>query len=117
MKKVCILIKSCSYGMASAGEAYRTIVGLAGMEVDTNVVLVDDGVFIAMKGQDPSEIEMQSLELAYTSIGEFGAKLYVHKESMEKRGVKEDEIIEANMLNTDGLKKIINEMDAVITFT
>jgi len=117
MKKVCVLVKSCTYGMASPGEAYRAIIGLAGMDVDTSAVLVDDGVFAAIKGQDPSVIEMQSLELAYKSIGEFGAKLYIHKESMEKRGIKKDEIIEANMLDTDALRKMINEADAVITFT
>jgi len=117
MKKACVLVRSCTYGMASSGEAFRTIIGLAGMGVETNAVLLDDGVFVALKGQDPSVIEMQNLEKAYNSLKDFGAKLYIHKKSMEKRGIKEDEILEAEVINTDTLRKMINETDAVITFT
>ena len=87
------------------------------MDVETSAVLLDDGVFIALKNQDPTGIEMKSLELAYTSLEEFGVDLSVHKESMEKRGIKEDEIIEAKVLDTDGIRKLINSVEAVVTFT
>ena len=36
---------------------------------------------------------------------------------MEKRGIKEDEIIEAKVLDTDGIRKLINSVEAVVTFT
>ncbi len=116
MKKTIILIRAAPYGMASAGEGFRGIIGVAGMGIETHAVLIDDGVFVAKKGQNPSKIEMQKLEDAYKSLSDFGAKLYIHKESAEIRGVSQEETIEAEWIDTLRLKELINSVDAVVTF-
>lgn len=115
-KKVLVLIRTSPYGMASAGEGFRTIIGLAGMGVETHAVLVDDGVLVALKGQDPSVLEMHKLEDAYSQLADFGAKLYVHLPSLAERGLLQEDCIGVKFLSDDKLRELIWKVDHVITF-
>ena len=115
-KKVLILIRTSPYGMATAGEGFRAIIGLAGMEVKTHAVLVDDGVFIAHKGQNPDALEMHKLEDTYAQVGDFGAKLYVHLASLTQRGLLKEDCIPVEFIDDDKLRELISEVDHVITF-
>lgn len=116
MKKATVLIRAAPYGMASAGEGFRGIIGLGGLGVETHAVLMDDGVFVAKKGQNPSKIEMQKLEDAYKAVSDFGAKLYIHKESAEVRQVSQEETVEAEWIDTPKLRELINSVDVVVSF-
>ena len=114
---IVFLIRTCPYGMASAAEAYRAVIGVAGMGLATKAVFVEDGVYSIVKNQKPETIDMHPIVEAYKQVGEFGAKLYIHKESMEQRGLNSDEIIEAEIIDTEELKKIIEGAKHIVTFT
>ena len=114
---IVFLIRTCPYGMASAAEAYRAVIGVAGMGLDTKAVFVEDGVYSAVKNQKPETIDMHPIVEAYKQVGEFGAKLYVHKESMEERGISADELIEAEIIDTEMLREIIKNAKHIVTFT
>ncbi len=115
--KAVFLIRTCPYGMASAAEAYRAVIGVAGMGIETKAVFVEDGVYSIVKNQNPEGIDMHPIVEAYKQVKEFGAELYVHKESLEERGLSPDELIEAKVINTEELRKLIEDTDKVITFT
>lgn len=116
VKKVLILIRTSPYGMASAGEGFRAIIGLAGMGVETHAVLVDDGILVAHKGQDPEVLGMHKLEDAYSQVADFGAQLYVHEPSLGERGLLKDDCISVEFLTDDKLRELISTVDHVITF-
>ncbi len=116
MKKVIIFIKAGPYGMASPGEGFRAVIGLAGMGFEVHTVLIDDGVFVLKKGQAPEKIEMHNLEEAYSSIPDFDAKLYAYKPSLDDRGLTKDMIIDAEIIDRDALKKLLDSVDATVTF-
>ncbi len=115
-KKVMILIRTAPYGMASAGEGFRAIIGLAGMGVETHAVLADDGVLVAKKRQNPEALGMHKLEDAYSQLGDFGAKLYVHEPSLTERGLLKDDCISVEFITNDELRELISKVDHVITF-
>ncbi len=115
-KKVIVLIRTSPYGMASAGEGFRAVIGLAGMGVETHAVLADDGVLVAHKGQSPDALGMHNLSEAYSQLGEFGAKLYVHLESLTRRGFLQEECIPVEFVTDERLRELIAEVDHVITF-
>lgn len=115
-KKVLVLIRTAPYGMASAGEGFRAIIGLAGMGVETHAVLVDDGVLIAHKGQNPDALAMHKLEDAYVQLSDFGAKLYVHLASLAQRGILKEDCIPVEFIDDDKLRELIRKVDHVITF-
>jgi sulfur relay protein TusC/DsrF len=116
VKKVLILVRTSPYGMATAGEGFRAIIGLAGMGVQTHAVLADDGVLVALKGQNPSVLNMHKLEDAYSQVSDFGAKLYVHQPSLAERGILQDDLISVESLTDDSLRDLIEYVDHVITF-
>jgi tRNA 2-thiouridine synthesizing protein C len=115
-RKVMILIRAAPYGMATAGEAFRAIIGLAGMGIETHAVLADDGVLVAHKGQSPDALGMHNLSQAYSQLRDFGAKLYVHLESLTQRGLLQEECISVEFITDDRLRELIASVDHVITF-
>lgn len=117
MKKVLFLVRAAPYGMATGGEAFRAIVSAAGMDLKTSAVLVDDGVLIAKKGHQPDRIGMTNLEAPYAQLGQLGVKLYIHRESAQQRSLENLQLIEAQWISTIELKLLINNADAVISFT
>ena len=118
MKKIIVLVNAAPYGTATPAEAYRTIQGLAGMGIETTCVLLGDGVFILLKDQKPESIDMQNLSEAYKALSEFDVKIFVCKNSMEERGIKEDDISGAHgILSCDEINKLIDEHHCVLTFT
>ncbi len=115
--KVLILVNGAPYGTATPAEAFRTISGLAGMDVDTTCVLVEDGVYVALKDQNPETIDMQNLAKAYEMLKDFNARVYILKESMEERGIKEDELIQHDgIIDRAKLRELILERHCIISF-
>ena len=115
--KVLVIVDGAPYGTATPAEAFRTMVGLGGMDVDTSAVLVGDGVFVALRGQNPKEIDMQDLGKGYETVGEFGVRLYVLKESLEERGIAEEDLIKNDgIVDMEGLRKLIDSAHCVMTF-
>jgi len=117
MKKIVFLIKPAPYGMATAAEGFRAIIATAGMGIETHAVLVEDGVFVAKTGQQPGSIAMQKLETAYNQLSDFGATLYIHKESAEERGLDEKDTIPARWISLPELKNLIQTSDFVVSFS
>ncbi|RKY99335.1 MAG: hypothetical protein DRQ10_06350 [Candidatus Hydrothermota bacterium] len=112
-----VLINGAPYGTATPAEAYRTAIGLGGMGVDTAVVLVEDGVWVAVKGHNPKVIDMQDLSQAFGALNQFDVKLYVLKEALEERGISENELIKNDgIITMEDLKKMIKEAKCVLTF-
>ncbi|NLI97615.1 hypothetical protein GX441_03025 [bacterium] len=116
-KKVIVLIRTSPYGMATAGEGFRAIIGLAGMGVETHAVLADDGVLVALKDQSPEALGMHKLSEAYSQLSDFGARLYLHSPSLDARGISVQNCITAETLDDQALASLIASVDHVISFT
>uniref|UniRef100_A0A7C4U844 Uncharacterized protein n=1 Tax=candidate division WOR-3 bacterium TaxID=2052148 RepID=A0A7C4U844_UNCW3 len=116
MKKVVILSIHPPYGTAINAEAFRASLGLAFSDISVHLVLCQDGVFAALKNQDPRFIQMKSMEEVYKNISSMGINLYIDRRSMEERNIREDEIVNGKIIDEDELKKLIDSADTVLTF-
>ncbi len=116
MKKVVILSTHPPYSSAINAEAYRAALGLAFSEMEVHLVLCHDGVFAALKNQNPSLINMKSMEEVYKNISSTGIKLYIDRKSMEERNIKDEDIVNGKIIDDDELKNIIDSSDTVLTF-
>lgn len=96
------------------GEGLRAAVGLAGMDIDTTVVLVDDAVVAALKGQNAEGKDR--LDQVIEDAKEYGVKAYVHLESAEKKGVRKDQLTRVQTIDTEQLAGLVHEADVTITF-
>ena len=116
-KNVVILIRSCPYGIATAGEAYRIASGLAAMDHKVNIIFIEDGVFTGFGNQKPEIIEMQNVSLAYKGISEFGAETYFCEECMTERKIKSEDLSFGQIIKILEIKKFIDNSDVVMSFS
>ncbi len=82
-----ILIRRCPYGQIHAAEALRHMGGALGDGIQTNVLLVDDGVYVAHDGHNPAESGFTSLVEPLAKGIAKGARVYMHIPSAQVRGL------------------------------
>jgi sulfur relay (sulfurtransferase) DsrF/TusC family protein len=116
MKKVLILARTSPYSTVLPGEAFLAGIALKSMDIDAKLVLTDDGVFAAMKGQEPQVIGHKSVEEAIGSSPGFGLPVYLHRDAVRDRGIDASQLLPIEMVDTDVLKNMVKEADAIMTF-
>ncbi len=85
--------------------------------MDVALVLVEDGVLLVKKGQNPSKIGLPNNIDEIKDFIELGGKLIVIKESIDDRGIKVNEIIEgAEITPFLDIVDIIEQNDISLTF-
>jgi len=89
----------------------------AAFDQDVSMVFVDDGVYQLKKDQDTTGIGMKNFSKTYRALDDYDVeKIYVEKESLEKRGLSEDDlIIPVEVVTTAGLREIMAQQDVVIS--
>jgi len=91
MDKVTIISRRPPYGLINAAEAVRHALG-AGDSFKAILILIAEGVYLAKKGQDMGETGFSNLEEAL-GLAE-GVEIYVDRDSMVSRGIKEEDLID-----------------------
>ncbi len=97
-------------------EALRAAVGLAGMDIETTVVLTNDAVLAVLGEQNAGASGMKGLDKFLRDAEEFGLKICVHLESAALRDIHEDQFAGIVAINTQQLTQLVHEVDATITF-
>ena len=81
------------------------------------LVLVGDGVLLCKRGQDPSKIGFPNNLDEIKDFIELGGRLIVIKESLEERGIHNDEIIEgAEITPFLDIVDLIEKNEITLTF-
>ncbi|WP_456472173.1 DsrE/DsrF/TusD sulfur relay family protein [Methanocaldococcus sp.] len=113
--KVTVVITTAPYGRERAYSALRFALTslLEGLEV--NIFLIEDGVYVAKKGQEPSDVP-NYLDLLKNAI-ELGAKVKACGPCCKARGLKQEDLIEGVELATmHDLVNFVKESEKVISF-
>jgi predicted peroxiredoxin len=85
--------------------------------MNVTLVLVEDGVLLCKTGQNPSKIGLPNNLDEIKDFIELGGRLIVVKESLEERGVKENELIEgAEITPFLNLVDLIEQNEISLTF-
>ena len=116
MRKIVILIRSPPHGAANLGEGIRAAIALPDKDIETTIVLMGDAVFAALKGQVTDAIGATSLDEPILKAKEFGARLVVHMESLQQRGIGKEELLEVETVGTEEIAQLAHEADTTITF-
>ncbi|MBI4787832.1 MAG: DsrE family protein [Chloroflexi bacterium] len=113
-----ILIRRPPYGQIHAAEAIRHMGGALGDGMQTNVLLVDDGVYVARDGQDARGTAWTNLvEPLAKGIGK-GACVYVHRPSAQARGLLDAEhfVIGVELVDDAGLARVLAQSETVMVY-
>ena len=94
-KKFLYVNRKAPYGTIYALESLEVVLIGAAFEQDVALAFVDDGVFQLAKGQNTDGIGVKNFSPTFRALGDYDVqKLFVERESLEERGLSEDDLIE-----------------------
>ena len=117
-KKFMFVNRSAPYGTIYALESLEVVLITAAFDQDVSLVFVEDGVWQLKKGQQTKGIETKNFSPTYRALEGYDVeKLYVERESLEARGLAEDDlIVDVEVLDSAALGKLMAEQDVVLSF-
>ncbi len=118
IKKFCYVNRKAPYGTVYALEALEVVLIGAAFEQDVSVVFMDDGVFQITKGQDTAGIGMKNFSPTYRALEMYDVeKLYVSKESLEARGLSEEDLlVDVEVMDAAALSAMMEDQDVLLSF-
>lgn len=117
VKRFMYVNRKAPYGTIYALECLEVVLIAAAFDQDVSVVFVDDGVCQLKKNQDTTGIGMKNFSNTYRALDDYDVeKIYVEQESLEARGLtEEDLIIPVEVLAAENLREIMAQQDVVIS--
>lgn len=93
-KKFMYLNRKAPYGTVYALESLEVVLIAAAFEQDVSLAFIDDGVYQIVDNQKTDGIGMKNFSSTYRALGDYDInKLYVSKESLDERGLSEDDLM------------------------
>ncbi len=117
-KKFLYVNRRAPYGSVYALESLEVVLIGAAFEQDVSMAFIDDGVYQLKKGQDTKDVEMKNFSPTYRALEMYDVeKLYVDKQSMDERGLtQEDLIVPVEVLYTQQLADLMEEQEVILSF-
>ena len=117
VKRFMFVNRKAPHGTVYALESLETVLISGAFDQDVSVVFVDDGVYQLKKEQDTTGVAMKNFSKTYRALEGYDVeKLYVEKESLEARGLTEDDlVVDVEVLDSKKLGVIMAAQDVVIS--
>lgn len=118
VKRFMYINRRAPYGTVYALESLEVVLIGAAFEQDVSMAFIDDGVYEIKKGQDTKGVEMKNFSPTYRALEMYDVeKLYVERESMEARGLTEDDfIVPVQVLSSKELADLMEEQEVILSF-
>ena len=118
VKKFMFVNRKAPYGTIYALESLEVVLISAAFDQDVSLAFLDDGVYQLKKGQQTTGIETKNFSPTYRALDGYDIeKLYVEKESLDARGLTEDDLlVDVTVLSGAEMGKLMDEMDVVLSF-
>ncbi len=112
-----VLITKAPYGLEDAFAGLRLALAMSVNGMKTSVVMVEDGVFNAVKTQRPESVKIPSNVEATKELYDFEVPVYVVKEDLAARGISEANLFDGlKAVTASALKGLVADHDVVTTF-
>lgn len=118
MKKFMFVNRKAPYGTIYALESLEVVLIAATFDQDCSLVFMDDGVYELAKGQNTKAVGIKNFSPTYRALDDYDInKLYVERESLEARGLTEDDLmIPVAVMSSAELADLMASQDVVLSF-
>jgi len=118
VKKFMFVNRKAPHGTIYALESLEVVLITAAFDQDVSLVFLDDGVFQLKKTQQTKGIETKNFSPTYRALDGYDVeKLYVEKESLEARGLSEEDLlVDVTVLSAAEMGALMDEQDVVLSF-
>ena len=117
-KKFLYVNRKAPYGTIYALESLEVVLITAAFDQDVSLAFVDDGVYQLKKAQQTKGIEIKNFSPTYRALEDYDVeKLYVVKESLDERGLTEDDLlVPVKVMSRAEMGALMDEQDVVLSF-
>jgi len=118
IKKFMFVNRKAPHGTIYALESLEVVLITAAFDQDVSLVFLDDGVYQLKKGQQTKGIETKNFSTTFRALDGYDIeKLYVEKESMEARGLSEDDLlVDVTVMTSKEMGALMEQQDVVLSF-
>lgn len=132
VKKFMYVNRRAPYGTVYSVEGLEVALIGAAFEQDVCMAFIDDGVYQLRKDQDTSATGIKNFSPAYRALGDYDVtRLYVERESLEARGMTEDDLMpltwededddwaekpSIRVVDSKQLSALVAEQDVILNF-
>ncbi len=118
MKRFLFVNRKAPYGSIYALESLEVVLIAATFDQDVSLAFVDDGVYQLVKGQDTAAIGIKNHSKTYRALDGYDVeKLYVERESLQARGLtEEDLVVDVELLSSAQMAALMAAQDVVLSF-
>jgi len=118
IKKFMFVNRKAPHGTIYALESLEVVLITAAFDQDVSLAFLDDGVYQLKKGQQTKGIETKNFSPTYRALEGYDVeKLYVEKESLEGRGLTEDDLlVDVTVLGRHEMGELMNQQDVLLSF-
>jgi tRNA 2-thiouridine synthesizing protein C len=116
IKKIMHVMRRAPHGSIYTYEGLEMILIMAAYEQDLSVAFIGDGVYALKKDQDTVGIGIKGFSKTFMALDGYDVeKLYVDKQSLEERGLTEDDLlVDVEVMDSSEIGRLMNEQDVVI---
>lgn len=118
IKKFMFVNRKAPHGTIYALESLEVVLITAAFDQDVSLMFLDDGVYQLKKGQQTKGIETKNFSTTFRALDGYDIeKLYVEKESMDARGLSEDDLlVDVTVLTSKEMGALMEQQDVVLSF-
>ena len=118
IKKVMFVNRKAPYGTIYALESLEVVLITATFDQDVSLVFLDDGVYELLKGQNTKAVGIKNFSPTYRALDGYDVeKLYVERESLDARGLSEDQLlVDVEVLSSAEMGELMAQQDVVLSF-
>ena len=117
-KKIMISVTHGTYGHQDDGYgAMQLANGILAKGGEATLFLRNDGVYIAMKGQDPNQIGLPNYLDEVSDFIELGGEIKLDRPSLEERALVKDDLVEGvEVIERDAVFSLLSQHHFCLTF-
>ena len=118
MAKIMFVNRNAPHGTIYAWEGLEVMLIFGAFDNELGAIYMDDAVFSLKKGQDTSVLGIKGFVQTLPVLEDYGVeKIYVDKESMEMRGLTQDDFaIPVEVVDSAQIGKVMAEQDVLLPF-
>jgi sulfur relay protein TusC/DsrF len=112
-----VIFRKGPYGQINSLEGIRICQGLLVLDVETDAIFIDDGVFNLIDKQNPDGIDHHSIMGALEALHRYEVPIFAVNHSLEERGIQPadlDQKLDVRIITIDQLAELLVEADATI---
>ena len=117
-KKFLYVNRKAPHGTIYALESLEVVLIGAAFEQNISLAFVGDGVYQLAKGQNTKGLEVKNFSQTYRALEDYDVtQLYVERESLQARGLSEDDlVVPVELVSTQRMAEIMESQDVILSF-